>query len=468
MAKKIVAVTACTTGIAHTYMAAEKMEATAKELGYEIKVETQGTSGPENVLTQQEIDQADAIILAVDKNIDESRFAGKSVLMVPASRAIKAPEQLFADALAGTGTKVIGGSGGESGDLFNVNSFSGIYKHIMSGVSYMIPVVVAGGIILALSFAFGVYAFQEEGSLAANLFNLGQAGLGLMVPVMAAFIGHSIANKMGFAPALIGGFIANSIGAGFLGGLLAGVLAGYLVLFLNKSLKMPKSLEGLKAILIIPVLSSLIIGLLLYYVIGGPIQLLTGAITAFLSSLTGASVIIMGIFFGLLYFDLGGPCSKIIYTFGVAALSEGIYGPMGAAMVCGMVPPLGIALSTFVQRKLWTKAERETGKAALVLGLSFITEGAIPFAASYPLVVLPSCMVGSAVGSIVSFLLGVEIRAPHGGFFLTVIPNAIGNLPGFFIALAAGAVATAAMLGVLKTMHDKKEAKTPAKESAKV
>lgn len=456
MAKKIVAVTACTTGIAHTYMAAEKLEQTAQKLGYEIKVETQGASGQENPLTAEDINHADAIILAVDKNIDMGRFAGKDVLIVAASKAIKDSETLFNDAFSKIGTTMVK-SAEDSDDLINAGNFKGIYKHIMSGVSYMIPVVVAGGILLALSFAFGIYAFQEEGSLPWVLYQIGAtSALGLMVPVLAGFIGHSIANKSGFAPAIVGGIIANSIGAGFLGGILAGLIAGYLVLFLNKSIKVPKSLQGLKTILIIPVLSTLIVGLLLYYVIGSPIQALMAAITSFLTSMSGASVIILGILFGLFYFDLGGPCSKVIYTFGVGALSEKVYGPMAAAMVCGMVPPLGIALSTFVHRSIWTKAERETGKAALVLGLSFITEGAIPFAASDPFSVLPACMVGSAVGSIVSFLMKVEIRAPHGGFFLTLIPNAITNLPGFFIALLAGSVSTAVVLGILKTIRRKK------------
>ncbi len=456
MAKKIVAVTACTTGIAHTYMAAEKMEQTAEKLGYQIKVETQGASGQENPLTEQEIREADAIILAVDKNIDMSRFAGKDVLIVAASKAIKEPETVFTNALNKNGTTRVKGSD-DSDELINVASFSGIYKHIMGGVSYMIPVVVAGGILLALSFAFGIYANEEVGSLPWVLHQIGAgSALAMMVPVLSGFIGHSIANKSGFAPALVGGIIASSIGAGFLGGILSGLIAGYLVLYLNKMIKLPKSLQGLKTILVIPVLSTLIVGLLLYYVIGTPIQLLMTAITNFLSSMNGASVVILGILFGLFYFDLGGPCSKVIYTFGVGALSEQVYGPMAAAMVCGMIPPIGIAISTFVQKKLWTKAERETGKAALVLGLSFITEGAIPFAASDPFSVLPACMAGSAVGSIVSFLLKVEIRAPHGGFFLTVIPNAITNLPGFFLALLAGSITTAVVLGALKTIRMKK------------
>lgn len=459
MIKKIVAVTACTTGIAHTYMAAEKLEQAAGKLGYQIRVETQGASGQENPLTAQEIEEADGIILAIDKNIDMNRFAGKDVLIVAAVRAIKEPEILFDQAFHKTGTTQVKSSEEASDELISAENFKGIYKHIMSGVSYMIPVVVAGGILLALSFAFGIYAAEEVGSLAWVLNQIGSgAALALMVPVLAGFIGHSIANKAGFAPAIAGGMIANSIGAGFLGGILAGLLAGYLVLLLNRYIKMPKSLQGLKTILVIPVLSTLIVGLLLYYVIGNPIQALMTAINSFLSSMTGASVIILGILFGLFYFDLGGPCSKVIYTFGVGALSEQVYGPMAAAMICGMVPPIGIALSTFVQKNLWTKAERETGKAALVLGLSFITEGAIPFAASDPFSVLPACMAGSAVGSIVSLLLNVEIRAPHGGFFLALIPGAISNLLGFLIALLAGSVVTAVILGVLKTVRGKKAA----------
>lgn len=457
MSKKIIAVTACTTGIAHTYMAAEKLEQAGKQLGYDIKVETQGASGQENPLSDTDIETADAIILAVDKNIDMSRFAGKAVLMVAAAKAIKDPESLFQQALNKEGTTTVQSNEDSSGELINTASFSGVYKHIMSGVSYMIPVVVAGGILMALSFAFGIYAAEEVGSLPWILNQIGSSALGLMVPVLSAFIGHSIANKQGFAPAITGGIIANTIGAGFLGGILAGLIAGYLVLLLNKGIKVPKSLAGLKTILVIPVLSTLIVGLLLYYVIGTPIQLLMSAITSFLGSMSGASVILLGLLFGLFYFDLGGPCSKVIYTFGVGALSEQLYGPMAAAMVCGMVPPIGIAISTFVQKHLYTKAERETGKATLVLGLSFITEGAIPFAASDPFTVLPACMVGSAVGSIVSFLLGVGIRAPHGGIFLTVIPNAITNLAGFFIALLAGSIATAVVLGVLKTIKMKRK-----------
>ena len=453
--KKIVAITSCPTGIAHTYMAAEALERMGEELDIDIKVETQGAIGAENVLTAQEIQEADVVIFAVDKNIDESRFIGKQALTIAANKAIKSTKEVIENALAYKGTNIVKAKGTENSK--ENNNFTGIYKHIMSGISYMIPLVVAGGILIALSFAFGIYAFKEEGTLAWALYEIGgKSAFALMIAVLSGFIAHSIADKPGFAPGIVGGWIASSIGAGFLGGLLSGILAGYLVLFLNKHIKLPKIVQGLKPILIIPVLSTLIIGLLMIYVIGSPIQIATEYVTQFLNTLSGGSIVILGIAFGLLYFDLGGPFSKIVYTFGVGMLAEGVYAPMGAAMVCGMVPPIGIALSTMLRPKLWNAEQREAGKAAFVLGLSFITEGAIPFAAANPKAVLPACMAGSAVGSIVSFLLNVQIKAPHGGFFLAAIPNAISNLPGFIIALIAGALTTGVLLTIFKQIQQKK------------
>ena len=457
---KVVAITACTTGIAHTYMAAESLEEKAKELGIDIKVETQGTSGPENVLTMDEINHADAIILAVDKSIDESRFGGKEVLRVKAAEAIKDPKKVIENALNKVGTEKVKEAKADDDLLDNVQ-VGGILQHIMAGVSYMLPLVVAGGILIALSFAFGIYAFQEEGSIAWALHTIGAGtAFALMVPVMAGFIAQSIANKLGFAAGIVGGMIANTIGAGFLGGILAGLIAGYTVLLLNKYIKLPKSLQGLKSIVVVPLLSVAIVGFLMLFVIGGPISFVTTKLTAFLGSLSGASVVILGLIYGLLYFDLGGPFSKIIYTFGVGALAEGLTVPMGAVMVCGMVPPLGIALATFLRPKMWSKQERESGKAAFVLGLSFITEGSIPFAASNPAATLPACMAGSAVGSIVAFLLNVGIQAPHGGFFLMLIPNAITNILGFIIALIAGSLTTCVViLAIKKYQQSKKLAK---------
>lgn len=450
---KIVAVTSCTTGIAHTYMAAESLTLKGQELGYDVKVETQGTSGIENELTKTDIENADLIILAVDKQIDESRFAGKKVLKVPASKAIKEPGNLFEQGLRGEGLVSLSSSTSND-ELLGDVKVGGILSHIMAGVSYMIPLVVAGGILIALSFAFGIYAFEDQGSLPWALYTIGGGtAFALMVPVMAGFIAQSIANgnKAAFASGIVGGMLANTINAGFLGGIIAGVLAGYIVFYLNKYLKVPKSIQGLKAIVIIPVLGVLIIGLLMLFVIGQPIQMVTNSLNNFLTNLSGGSILLLGLVYGLLYFDLGGPFSKIVYAFALSALTAGNYVPMGAAMVCGMVPPLGIALATFIRPKLWTNQEKESGKAAFILGLSFITEGAIPFAAANPAAVLPAAMTGSAVGSIVAFLLNVGIQAPHGGFFLTLIPNAITNILGFVISLVAGAIATCVVL--LAIMH---------------
>ncbi|MEG2507495.1 MAG: fructose-specific PTS transporter subunit EIIC [Longicatena sp.] len=456
---KFVAITACTTGIAHTYMAAESLEMKAKELNYEIKVETQGTSGPENILSQQDIDEADGIILAVDKKIDETRFSGKKVLRVPASHAIKEPEKCFVEATDSKVTVLVKAVNEEEDLMANVQ-LGGILQHVMAGVSYMLPLVVAGGILIALSFAFGIYSFEEKGSIAWGLYTVGAgSAFALMVPVMAGFIAQSIANKAGFAAGIVGGMLANTIGAGFLGGIVAGLLAGYVVLLLNKYVKLPKTLQGLKGIVIVPLLSVSIVGLLMLFVIGTPIQFVTVKVTEMLTSLSGGSIIILGLVYGLLYFDLGGPFSKIIYTFGVGALSAGLFVPMGAAMVCGMVPPLGIALATFLRPKEWSKQEKESGKAALVLGLSFITEGAIPFAASNPFATIPACMAGSAVGSIVAFLLNVGIQAPHGGFFLTMIPNAITNVGGFVLAIIAGTLTTCIVLLALKSFQKSRLAK---------
>lgn len=450
--KKIVAITSCPTGIAHTYMAAEALQTVAKELGYEIKVETQGQSGSENILTATDIKEADAIILAVDKGIDESRFVGRKVLVVGVGKAIKETKSVIEDALNDNGTRLIQGDISEIDVENSGEGVKGIYKHLMNGVSYMLPLVVAGGVLTALSFAFGIYAYEEEGTLAWALYQMGASyGLGLMVPVLSAFIATSIADRPGFAPGIIGGMIASNIGAGFLGGILSGFIAGYTVLLLNKYIQLPKSFQGLKPVLILPILSTLIVGLLMYYVVGTPIEMLTSAITELLSSLTGASIIVLGIVFGLLYIDLGGPFSKVLYAFAIGMVAEGVNEPMAAVMVCGMIPPIGIAIATFVRPKLWTQEEREAGKAALVLGCSYITEGAIPFATSDPMVILPSTVIGGMVGATISLFLNVATPAPHGGLFLAFIPSAITNIMGFLLAIVAGSIVTAILIIILKS-----------------
>lgn len=454
MEKYIVAVTACPTGIAHTYMAAEKLAVVGKEMGYEVKVETQGTSGAQNILTEEDIARADGIILAVDKEIDESRFAGKHVLKTSVGSAIRESKKLIENAVSKTNTVVVSAKKGDEQKTLSAQGAKSIYKHIMAGVSYMLPIVVAGGILTALSFAFGIYAFQNEGSLAWAFYQIGAAGaLGLMVPVLSAYIAHSIADKAGFAAGLVGGWLANSVGAGFLGGMLAGFIAGYVTLFLNKAIRLPVTFRGIKDILIVPILSVAIVGLLMLYVIGTPIHALNTGISNLLQALSGGSIIIMGIVFGILYWDLGGPFSKVLYAFAVGMIAEGIYEPMAAVIVCGMIPPLGMAVATFIKPNLWTQEQKEAGKASLFLGLSYITEGAIPFAAEKPLVVLPSCVVGGAVGAILSLSMHTGIVAPHGGIFLLLIPNAVHNPAGFLIALAIGTVVTALMATVLKTLE---------------
>lgn len=459
MSKKIVAITACPTGIAHTYMAAEKLRNVGKDLGYEVRVETQGTAGAQDILTSREIAEADGIILAVDKEIDESRFAGKEVLRVNVGQAIKDPQKLMEDAVNKIGTVTVAGrnttadSVSDGRGLPADKGFRSIYKHVMSGVSYMLPVVVAGGILTAISFAFGIYAFQEEGTLAWAFYQIGAAGaLGLMVPVLSAYIAHSIADKAGFAAGLIGGWLAGQVGAGFIGGILAGFAAGYLTLFLSRKLPFPKTLQGVKDILVIPILSTAIVGLLMIYVIGRPISAMQAGITVFLTGLSGSSIVVLGIIFGLLYWDLGGPFSKVLYAFAIGMVSEGVYEPMAAVMVCGMVPPLGIALATLVRPALWNQEQREAGKAAFFLGLSYITEGAIPFATENPKVILPACMAGGAVGAIISMALKAGIIAPHGGIFLLFIPNAITNIGAFLIALAAGTIVTALLIILMKSV----------------
>jgi PTS system fructose-specific IIC component len=456
--KYIVAITACPTGIAHTYMAAEKLALVGKEMGYEVKVETQGTSGAQNILSEEDIARADGIILAVDKEIDESRFAGKQVLKTSVGKAIREPRELIENAVNKTNTVKINAKKGEEQNTLSSKGVKSIYKHIMAGVSYMLPIVVAGGILTALSFAFGIYAFQEEGSLAWAFFQIGASGaLGLMVPVLSAYIAHSIADKAGFAAGLVGGWLANSVGAGFLGGMLAGFIAGYVTLFLNKSIRLPVTFRGIKDILILPILSVAIVGILMLYVIGTPIKALNSSITDLLTALSGGSIIIMGIIFGILYWDLGGPFSKVLYAFAVGMIAEGVYEPMAAVIVCGMIPPLGMAVATFIRPQLWTQQQKEAGKASLFLGLSYITEGAIPFAAESPLVVIPSCVIGGAVGAIVSMAMNTGIVAPHGGIFLLLIPNAVHNPVGFLVALVIGTIVTALTVTVLKTYDMKRK-----------
>ncbi len=458
--KKIVGITSCPTGIAHTFMAAEGVEQGAKALGYDVKIETQGSVGSQNTLTAEEIAAADVVIIAADTNVDLSRFTGKRVFLSGTKPAIGDGKGLVAKALA---EATVYGSAAKR-DLADTVAAekaarsanrTGPYKHLMTGVSYMLPFVVAGGILIALAFALGgiyVYDDAHAGTLGQALFLIGaKNAFALMVPILAGFIAYSIADRPGITPGAVGGMISGAIGAGFLGGIVAGFLAGYIVLFLNQHIKLHKNLEGLKPVLILPLLGTTIVGLLMIYVIGQPVATALAALTAFLKNMQGANAILLGAIIGLMMaFDMGGPVNKAAYTFATGLLASEIYAPMAAAMIAGMTPPLGVALATKMFRDRFSADEREAGNAAAVLGISFITEGAIPFAAKDPLRVIPSLMAGSAVAGMISMALGCEQRVPHGGIFVLPIPNAVTNLFGYLIALVVGTVITGVLLGFLK------------------
>lgn len=449
---KILAVTACPTGIAHTYMAAEAIESAAKKKGYEVKVETRGSVGVENELTTADIQSADAILLACDTSVPMERFQGKKVLSVSVSEALKGTEALIERAfkspvyqavnLVDEVAKIKADKSAER---------KGPYKHLMNGVSFMIPFVVAGGILIAFSFLFGHTAFEEEGTLAAYLMNIGggAGAFGLMIPILAGFIAYSIADRAGLAPGMIGGAVATQLNAGFLGAILAGFLAGYVVVWIKKLIKLPKSLQGIMPVLIIPVLGSLIVGLSFFYIIGTPVAAINTAMNDFLTSMSGTNAVILGLILGLMMaFDMGGPVNKAAYAFGTGTLVAGSGSAiMAAVMAAGMVPPIGLAIATFVFAKKFSEAEKEAGKAALVLGLGFITEGAIPFAAADPLRVIPSLMVGSAVTGALSMLFNATLTVPHGGIFVLF---AVNNIPLYFLAILVGSVITAIMVGLLK------------------
>jgi PTS system fructose-specific IIC component len=453
MDKMILAVTACPTGIAHTYMSAEALEKAASERGLSLKVEKRGAMGVEDELTEQEIRDAHAIIIAADTDVQESRFAGKPVVKVAVAEAIKNPNGLLDEALAKEPAK--------KQDYFQQvqqvkeersAQRSGFYKHLMTGVSNMLPLVVAGGLIIALSFVFGIEAFKQKGTLAAALMDIGGgSAFALMVPILSGFIAFSIADRVGLAPGLVGGMLASKLGAGFLGGIISGFLAGYIAKALKQYIKLPKNFEGLKPILIIPLLSTLSVGLLMIYVIGTPVKAVMDALAAWLTGMSSTNAVVLGLILGaMMAFDMGGPVNKSAYTFAVGLLASNVYGPMAAVMAAGMTPPLGLFLATLLSPNKYTKEEREAGKAASILGISFITEGAIPFAAADPFRVIPSIMVGSAVTGALSMAFGATLRAPHGWIFVLPIPHAVGNLLMYALSIVIGTVVTAVMVNLLK------------------
>ncbi len=449
---KIIAVTACPTGIAHTYMAAENLEMAAKELGVEMKVETEGSVGAENALTDEDIREADAVIIAAATKVATERFAGKPILEVPVEDAIKDAKNLVLRAMKMEKPKTDYVDKVNEVKQEKSKSAAGVYKHLMTGVSYMIPFVVAGGILIALSFVFGIHASEVEGSLPWALNKIGGGtAFALMVPVLAGFIAYSIADRPGIAPGMIGGLLAANMGAGFLGGIVAGFLAGYVVAWLKSAIKLPKAMQGLMPVLILPLLSTLIVGLLMVYVIGTPMKALMDWLTAWLTGMTGVNAVALGAILGVMMaFDMGGPLNKAAYAFAVGLLASNVNAPMAAVMAAGMTPPLGLALATTLAKDRFTNEELEAGKVAWVLGASFITEGAIPFAAADPLRVIPADVVGSAVAGALSMLFGCRLMAPHGGVFVLFIPNVVTNVLMYAVSIVAGTVVTAAVLMVLK------------------
>lgn len=451
--QRIVAITSCPTGIAHTFMAAEGLQQAAKALGHAIRVETQGSVGAQDALSAQEIADADLVLVAADREVELARFAGKRVYRSGTKPAINDGQNLIRKALAEA--QVQAGGAGQAAAAPQAGKRTGPYKHLMTGVSFMLPFVTAGGLLIALAFALGgIYAFDDahKGTLAWSLFQIGaKAGFTLMVPALAGYIAYSIADRPGIAPGMIGGLVAANMGAGFIGGILAGFIAGYGVSWLNRALRLPRSLEGLKPVLILPVLGTLLVGLLMMYVIGTPVAQLLEALTAWLRGMQGGSAILLGLLLGgMMAVDMGGPVNKASYAFSTALISSQVYTPMAATMIGGMTPPLGIALATWLFRNRFTAEERGTAGAAGVLGLAFVTEGAIPYAARDPLRTIPALVLGSAVAGAISMAAGVELKVPHGGVFVLPIPNAVTHLAVYLLALVVGVAVTAVALRVLK------------------
>lgn len=452
--RRIVAITSCPTGIAHTFMAAEGIQAAAHALGHSVRVETQGSVGARDALTPDEIAAADIVLIAADTGIDRSRFSGKRVYATTTKAAIRDGKGLIATALKDA--EVQGADATESGSARPAaETKAGAYKHLMTGVSFMLPFVVAGGLLIALAFAFGgidAMSAANTGSLGFALGEIGaKAAFALIVPALAGYIAFSIADRPGIAPGMIGGMLAANLNAGFLGGIVAGFIAGYTVSFLSRSIRLPKTLEGLKPVLILPLIGTLVTGLLMVYVVGVPVAALLAALTGWLKGMQGTSALVLGLILGgMMALDMGGPINKAAYASSAALISSGIYTPMAAVMLAGMTPPLGIALATRLFPGRFSAQEREAGTAAAVLGAAFITEGAIPFAAADPLRVIPALVAGSAVAGALSMTLGVALRVPHGGLFVLPIPNAITPVLGAVVALAVGTVITAVLVGLLK------------------
>lgn len=462
---RFVAITSCPNGIAHTYMAAEKLVKAAQNMGHEMKVETQGSIGIENELTPEDIERADGVIIAADKQVDKSRFLGKRVLEVSVTDGIRRPEELIASfernevpfyKEAEPKLKSVAEVKRERGEKQNP-----IYRNLMNGVSYMIPFVVIGGLLIALSLAIGGEPTEKglvipEGSIWNSILNVGVASFTFMVPILAGFIAVSIADRPGLAPGMVGGYIAangsfygSDAGAGFIGGIIAGFLAGYIVKAI-KQIRVPQMIQPIMPILIIPIVSSLFVAAAFIFVIGQPIAGMMEGLTSWLNSMQGTSKVVLAMILGaMIAFDMGGPVNKVAFLFGSAMIAEGNANIMGAIAVAICVPPLGLGLATLLSKTKYTNEEREAGKAALAMGLVGITEGAIPFAARDPLRVIPSIMIGSMAGAVIAMLSNVADHVPHGGPIVAVF-RAVDNVPMFFVSIVVGMIVTALLVNAVK------------------
>ncbi|MEU6934544.1 fructose-specific PTS transporter subunit EIIC [Streptomyces sp. NPDC046374] len=488
--RRLLAVTACPTGIAHTYMAAEKLSQAAEALGVEIKVETQGSIGAENVLSDNDVREADGIIIAADKDVDRSRFAGKRVLAVGVAEGIHHPERLI-EQVSGAPVQGGGGSGGAAGPAGGAGGTGGsggsggsggtgggggagggkerslAYKALMNGVSYMIPFVVVGGLLIAISLALGGHATPEglvipKDSFWMDVNNIGVIGFKLMVPILSGYIAYAIGDRPALVPGMIGGWIANDgslyhseAGAGFIGAIVTGFLAGYLVLWIKK-VRVPNLVRPIMPIIVIPIVATTALGLFFIYVIGQPISWVFEHLTSWLGGMTGTSAILLGAILGLMIaFDMGGPVNKTAFLFGAGLIATGNQTVMGMCAAAIPVMPLGQGLATLIRRKLYTEQERETGMASLFMGLFGISEGAIPFAAARPAQVIPANMLGGAVAGALAGLAGVTDAVPHGGPIVAVL-GAVGGVPMFFLAVAVGTVVTALTTNALIEIRERR------------
>ncbi|OLQ57820.1 PTS mannose transporter subunit IIABC [Bacillus licheniformis] len=457
---KLLAITSCPNGIAHTYMAAENLQKTADRLGVSIKVETQGGIGVENELTEKEIREADAIIIAADRSVNKDRFIGKKLLSVGVQDGIRKPEELIQKALNGDIPVYQSASKSESGNQQEKKQ-NPIYRHLMNGVSFMVPFIVVGGLLIAVALTLGGEKTPKglvipDDSFWKTIEQIGSASFSFMIPILAGYIAYSIADKPGLVPGMIGGYIAatgsfydSASGAGFLGGIIAGFLAGYAALGIKK-VKVPKAIQPIMPIIIIPVFASLIVGLAFVFLIGAPVAQIFASLTVWLAGMKGSSSILLALILGaMISFDMGGPVNKVAFLFGSAMIGEGNYEIMGPIAVSICIPPIGLGIATFLGKRKFEASQREMGKAAFTMGLFGITEGAIPFAAQDPLRVIPSIMAGSMTGSVIAMVGHVGDRVAHGGPIVAVL-GAVDQVLMFFIAVIAGSLVTALFVNVLK------------------